>query len=724
MPRVSVVIPAYNAAPLIGAALTSVFSQTFVDLECIVVDDGSKDEAQLREALRPWGDRILHVRQENGGPAKARNTGIALATGELIAFLDADDEWLPDKLAKQVAYFDRYPTTGLLHTGMVGERESLRPAGGPPRNAFCDLFHTRFFVNTLTVMIPAAVLKDVGGFDERREIHIEDWDLWLRIAARYSFGYLPDALAIHRPGGFMSTQVERTYASQLLVSDKNAGLCAQACEKHRAAPAACMRERRHVLHRDWGYDRLQAGDHRGAREQFGQALACSPADLRTGALYAATFLPAAVLGRRRAASTASVTSAASARRPALSLVHDTTYRRLRRRVISRLHDVDDALFATRSGRKRILFDAASPMSFAILRPLYDRVRRDPRLELWFTAHGKVWSPEQIYNPIGIRENIVTSGVAAGMKVHLYVNTDFWDMTWLHRRARRMHLFHGVAGKYHLDAPMDLAPTIATFDSLLFVNRDRRDRYIEAQLVPDDPVKAALVGYPKVDCLLNGSLDAEQIRGHLGFSAAVPTVIYAPTWSPHSSLTEMGEPLVERLAAAGLQVIVKLHDRSYDTGQRGSGGIDWAERLRRFETHPRVRVVREADSSPYLFVSDAMVSDHSSIAFEFMLLDRPLVVIDRPGLIQHAGINQDKVRRLRSAAAVADSVDSTVTAVLEALRDPAALSAQRQAVSAELFYRPGTATDRAVALLYHLVNLPELADQRAVADTGAVMAAIG
>ncbi len=448
MPRVSVVIPAYNAASLIGAALRSVFSQTFDDLECIVVDDGSKDEAELRPAMRPWADRIVHVRQENGGPAKARNTGIGLASGELIAFLDADDEWLPEKLAKQVAYFDQHPTTGLLHTGMVGERESLRPEGGPPRNAFCDLFHTRFFVNTLTVMIPAAVLKDVGGFDERREIHIEDWDLWLRIAARYPFGYLPDALAIHRPGGFMSTQMERTYASQLLVTDKNAGLCAQACEKHRATPAACMRERRHVLHRDWGYDRLQAGNRPGAREQFGQALALSPTDLRTAALYLTTFLPPALLGKRPpvSATTASPVAAPRPKRPAVSLVHDTTYRRLRRRVISRLHDLDDALFATRSGRKRILFDAASPMSFAILRPLYARIRQDPRLELWFTAHGKVWTPEQIYHQVGIRENIVSSHNASRMKVHLYVNTDFWDMTWLHRRARRMHLFHGVAGK--------------------------------------------------------------------------------------------------------------------------------------------------------------------------------------------------------------------------------------------------------------------------------------
>jgi hypothetical protein len=721
-PRVSVIIPAYNAAPLIGAAVRSVFSQSFTDLECIVVDDGSRDERELLDALAPWQDRIVYVRQENGGPAKARNTGIARAQGELIAFLDADDEWLPEKLALQTAYFDRHPETGLLHTGMVGERESLRPAGGPPRNAFCDLFHTRFFVNTLTVMIPAAVLTDIGGFDERREIHIEDWDLWLRIAARYPFGYLPEALAIHRPGGFMSTQLERTYASQVLVTEKSTGLCARACEKHRASPTACMRERLHVLHRDWGYDRLQSGDRTGAREQFRRAVAYSPTDSRTAALFLATFVPAVALGKARAGLSGE-TRPSTTEGPGVSLVHDTTYRRLRRRTISRLHDLDDTIFSARSGRKRILFDAASPMSFTIFRPLYERVREDPRLEIWFTAHGKVWTPEQIFHPFGIRENIVSAGTAARMKVHLYVNTDFWDMTWLHRRARRMHLFHGVAGKYNLDAPVDLAPTIATFDSLLFVNRDRRDRYIQAQLVADDPVKAALVGYPKVDCLVNGSLDAGRIRQRLGFSSAIPTVIYAPTWSPESSLNDVGEEVIERLAAEGLQVIVKLHDRSYDLGRRGSGGIDWAARLERLENHPRVRLIREADGSPYLFVSDTMISDHSSIAFEYLLLDRPLVVIDRPELIHRAGINPQKVRQLRSAASVADTVQGTVDAVLGSLQDTARFSAQRRAVSRELFHEPGTATERAAGLLYLLLGLPAHAELGGTAAAPAAVAAM-
>ncbi len=214
------------------------------------------------------------------------------------------------------------------------------------------------------------------------------------------------------------------------------------------------------------------------------------------------------------------------------------------------------------------------------------------------------------------------------------------------------MFHGVAGKYNLDAPVDLAPTIASFDCLMFVNADRRRRYIDAGLIADDLERAPLVGYPKLDCLVDGSLDRASVARSLGFVATTPTVIYAPTWSPQSSLNSMGLEVVDRLAAEGLQVIVKLHDRSYDRRERGSGGVDWAQQLARYDGHRLVRIARESNGCPFMIAADAMVSDHSSIAFEYMLLDRPLVIIDRPALIERASISREKVARVRAGADVA------------------------------------------------------------------------
>jgi hypothetical protein len=515
--------------------------------------------------------------------------------------------------------------------------------------------------------------------------------------------------------------------------EKNKALCRHACARYRSAPDRCDRARRHVLHRDWGHDRLEAGDRSGARDQLRRALACAPVDARTLRLYLASFagerwraLARRLLGRPQPKARNRVVQPASPPpgANAVSLVHDTTYRRLRRGLVARMHGLDGAVSRQAHRRKRILFEAASPMSFAIFRPIYERLKQDPRVELWFTSYGTVWEPHQIFGRHGITENVVRRAAAAWLKVDAYVHADFWDMTWLHRRTRRIHLFHGVAGKYQLDAPVDLAPTIAAFDCVMFVNTDRRERYVEAGLVPDDDLRAPLVGYPKLDCLVNGSLDRVSTARALALDPAVPTIIYAPTWSPYSSLNAMGLEIIERLTAEGLQVIVKLHDRSYDARLRGSGGVAWAQRLSRYERHPLVRVAREPDGSPFMAVSDAMVSDHSSIAFEYMLLDRPLVVVDRPALIEHARVSLDKVRRLRAAADVVVAPHEITAAILYALQRPDRLSAERRRTAGDLFYEPGTATDRALALIYRLIELPAMAAISAAAEPGRELATVG
>jgi hypothetical protein len=407
-----------------------------------------------------------------------------------------------------------------------------------------------------------------------------------------------------------------------------------------------------------------------------------------------------------------------------SLIHDTTYRRIRRRAIRGLHDVDDRLSQVGTRCKRVLFEAGSPMNVAIMRPVYDRLCRDPRLDLRVTAPAGVWQPEEIFNRAGIATDIVPPSKAVWMKVDAYVNADFWEMTWLHRRTCRIHLFHGVAGKYGLDAPVDIAPVVAAFDCLMFENADRRRRYLEAGLVPDDPTKAPVVGYPKVDCLVDGSLDRGRILGGLGLDARIPTIIYALTWSHYSSLNRMAEEIIERIASEGLQVIVKLHDRSYDGRERASGGIDRAEQLSRFESHPRIRIVRAPDASPFLVAADGMVSDHSSIVFEYMILDRPIVVIDCPELIIHAAIHPDDLRRLRAATEVVARAPDVAAALVRALRQPDARSSQRRHTADELFYKPGSATDRAVALLYRMIGLPAPVEAQAAVEHDRALAAVG
>jgi hypothetical protein len=180
------------------------------------------------------------------------------------------------------------------------------------------------------------------------------------------------------------------------------------------------------------------------------------------------------------------------------------------------------------------------------------------------------------------------------------------------------------------------------------------------------------------------------------------VLYAPTWSPESSLNTSGESIIASLARLGGNVIVKLHDRSYDMSVRASGGIDWRTRIERICRAHGAHLAQDPDVARYLFVADALVTDHSSVGFEFMLLDRPIVVVDCPQLLEHARVSADKVAWLRNAAAVV-SADAVGGAVQRSLSDPSELSTRRRQIAAALFYEPGGATARAVQSIYALVG---------------------
>jgi glycosyltransferase involved in cell wall biosynthesis len=184
MPTVSAIIPAYNAAPYIEAAVGSALTQEGVDVEVIVVDDGSTDGTW--ERLRRFGSALHKVRQPNGGPAAARNHGARLARGEWLAFLDADDEWLPTKLATQLGaagadcglvYTDRY---NVGHCARVNGRQSdgVRLWDG---DVFEPLLRDNF-ITASSVIMRKAWFERLGGFEEQL-VGTEDWDLWLRYAA-------------------------------------------------------------------------------------------------------------------------------------------------------------------------------------------------------------------------------------------------------------------------------------------------------------------------------------------------------------------------------------------------------------------------------------------------------------------------------------------------------------------------------------------------------------
>ena len=354
-----------------------------------------------------------------------------------------------------------------------------------------------------------------------------------------------------------------------------------------------------------------------------------------------------------------------------------------------------------AGPRRVVVDARTPMNVAVLAPVAEHLSRDPRIEVVYTAECE--EDPGAFRAAGVPIAIRPRRSMQWQRVDLCLSADPWDPIELRRCWRRAIFFHGMAGKYNLDSPADLPAGFDDFDRVAFPNVDRMRRYLAAGIVR--PEAAALVGYPKVDALVNGGYDGTAIRATLGLEGHRPTAIYAPTWSPASSLHLAGEAIVASLLGAGFNVIVKLHDRSLDArSEKFSGGIDWRARFARMRSPGRFAFVDWADSSPLLAASDVMITDHSSIGFEFYLLDRPLVVFDAPDLVRVARINPEKVALLRSAARVVHTAGESAAAALDEVEHRERRSAARHAVARDMFHEPGTATARAATMAYELLEL--------------------
>jgi hypothetical protein len=347
------------------------------------------------------------------------------------------------------------------------------------------------------------------------------------------------------------------------------------------------------------------------------------------------------------------------------------------------------------------------MNLAVLAPVWQALAADDRLDVRFSGPPRE-DLARTFADAGVADRALSRRRAGLLRWDLSMNADPWDPVQLWRCRSRLNFFHGVAGKYNLDCPTGLPLDFGRYDRVAFPNDGRRRRYVEAGIVAEE--RAALIGFPKLDRLVNTGIPPGAAAAALGLRADRPTAIYAPTFSPHSSLQQHGVAIASRLMEAGFNVIVKLHDRSLDPDPRYSGGEDWRDRFAPLTTTGGCLLAADADSTRYLLAADVMVTDHSTIGFEFCALDRPLVVFDVPALIAAARVDEAKVHLLQSAAEVVATPEEAARAARAAVEAPRSKAAARAAAVREVFHDPGCATARAVALCYTLLEcqapLPE------------------
>lgn len=286
---ISAVIPAYNAARFIRRAINSVLAQTRPVGEVLVVDDGSCDGTA--DLVEEYGRPVRVIRQANAGPSAARNNGARVAAGEWIAFLDADDAWLPQKLERQSPLLD-CSDVGAAHCHTV----NMAPRFSYEGPLTFETLWQQNRIGTSTTIVRKAAWEALGGFDEdSRLIGIEDYNFWLRmLAAGWRIACCPEELSEYTPAAdSLSTRIDQVTQAEL----HNARTLAHAL----ALPDDMLQQKLAQIYEESGRAMLHARNLPSARRCLGQVLLRRPTPVSL-VRWMATFLPPALLDWRRTGS--------------------------------------------------------------------------------------------------------------------------------------------------------------------------------------------------------------------------------------------------------------------------------------------------------------------------------------------------------------------------------------------------------------------------------------
>lgn len=354
----------------------------------------------------------------------------------------------------------------------------------------------------------------------------------------------------------------------------------------------------------------------------------------------------------------------------------------------------------RSSRRRILFAADNGVCVAMYRRLSDRLRHDPRLVLYHSLYLKGTrgagrsrraDPRAYLREQDLGGRIVHYRLGRVLPVDACVTPSFNDRVQPLNARRTIQVFHGVSFKNYC-----IKEKARRYDRLYLPGRYHRRRYVEAGLFADDDPRLVVTGLPKLDRLVDGSLERNAVLADLGLDPALPTVLFAPTGDPGNALARFGEPILAELLDQPINVIVKPHDHP----RRDPGcAIDWPERLRSVD-HPRFHAGLGADVTPLLAAADLLLTDASSVAFEYTLLDRPIVFMHVPEILEGPRAARfDLGTWGRRGGDVVERPEELRQLVPRLLADPSEKSDVRRAIAADLFHEPGRATENALRRLY-------------------------
>jgi glycosyltransferase involved in cell wall biosynthesis len=303
VPRVSVIIPAYNAAATIAATVESVLAQSYRDFEIIVVDDGSTD--RTHEILAGFGDRVRLIEQHNNGPAAARNVGARASSGDLLAFLDADDLWRPTMLERAAAALDSDPSASLVYfNALIADSEGVELGTSLVGGGFDHAPSLHELLTRLWPIMPSAAVVRRGAYERcggyRDELkgasfRFEDTDFSIRMREQGPFIYIAEPLVVWRFAWFPNKLKKLPdYSKALHVFEpylqERYGVSARPLvEARKRAPRSILAS--------IGLKALRDGDRARARAAFARAIKVDPYRFKNYLRLMRTWLPYALAQR-------------------------------------------------------------------------------------------------------------------------------------------------------------------------------------------------------------------------------------------------------------------------------------------------------------------------------------------------------------------------------------------------------------------------------------------
>ena len=344
---------------------------------------------------------------------------------------------------------------------------------------------------------------------------------------------------------------------------------------------------------------------------------------------------------------------------------------------------------------RVLFTGYAQVHFVCFQPLFDALRKEPGVEV-FVSGGlrradavRAHDTQAMYTTFGLPpESIIDAEELPEFDVDLLFCANTKAIKPRSYRSS-IQLFHGLSFRNRA-----IRAENAAYDHYFVLGPYMRRAFEQSGILAAADPRVAQVGFPKTDRLLNGTLDRDTILRELGFSGSRPVVLYAPTGAHGNSLETCGEELLQRLEAVdAYDLIVKPHDHP-------KAATAWYERLAPLESE-HLRLIRTPDAISALYAADLLLSDASSIANEYLLLDRPVVFVDVPELLAAAAREDDRLDLAtwgRAGGTLAADPAAAVDLVVKGLADPHAQSQTRRAIARDLFYNPGTSTQAALQWL--------------------------